>query len=92
METLEVTRLSAGGQVVIPQHVRTLLGLEPGDKFIVVGEGDTVLLKRLVPPGSESLEKLCQRARRFARSRGLTRRDLARTIRKVRSRLRPRGG
>ena len=86
METLEVTSLSTAGQVVIPRHVRSLLGLEPGDKFVVVGEGDTVVLKRLGPPRLESLEKLCQRARRFAKARGLTKRDLERTIRRVRSR------
>ncbi|MBM4041352.1 MAG: AbrB/MazE/SpoVT family DNA-binding domain-containing protein [Planctomycetes bacterium] len=86
METIEVTSLSTGGQVVIPQHVRTLLGLEPGDKFVVVGEGDTVMLKRLAPPKPEAFDALCKRARHFARARGLTKRDLERAIRRVRSR------
>ena len=44
MAELATTRLSSKGQVVIPEDVRQRLGLKAGDQFIVVGEGDVVIL------------------------------------------------
>jgi AbrB family looped-hinge helix DNA binding protein len=41
------TRLSEKGQVVIPNEVRTAMGLERGDQFSVEMRGDEVVLKRL---------------------------------------------
>ena len=38
MEALATTRLSSKGQVVIPEEVRTRLGLKAGVQFVVVGE------------------------------------------------------
>ena len=43
METLATTRMSSKGQVVIPEAVRTRLGLEAGAQFVVVGEDDLVI-------------------------------------------------
>jgi len=40
-----VTSLSVKGQVVIPKSLREVLGLQPGDKFIVMQEGDAIVLK-----------------------------------------------
>ena len=45
MEPVATTRLSSKGQVVIPQELRTRLGLEPGTRFVVLGEDDVVILK-----------------------------------------------
>ena len=39
------TKLSSRGQVVIPEEIRNRLGLETGDQFVVVGEGNVVVLK-----------------------------------------------
>ncbi len=44
---IEVTSISSRGQIVIPQNLRKKLGFEEGDKFAVVGEGDTIVLKKL---------------------------------------------
>jgi AbrB family looped-hinge helix DNA binding protein len=38
--------MSSKGQVVIPESVRKALGLEVGAQFVVMGDGDTVVLKR----------------------------------------------
>ena len=86
MEELEVTRLSTKGQVVIPRRLRDSLGLEPGDKFVVVGEGETLVLKRLSSPDRGSFADLTRRARRLARERGLTEAHVSAAIRKARSR------
>ena len=44
MGTVATTRLSSKGQVVIPGDVRKALGLEVGAQFVVMGDGDTVVL------------------------------------------------
>jgi AbrB family looped-hinge helix DNA binding protein len=41
---------SSKGQVVIPEEIRTRLGLEPGVQFVVVGDRDVVILKVLQAP------------------------------------------
>lgn len=38
------------GQVVIPQSLRKQMGVEAKTKFIVFGQGDTIVLKRLQLP------------------------------------------
>ena len=40
MPGLATTRLSSKGQVVIPEEIRTALGLGPGTRFVVLSEGD----------------------------------------------------
>ena len=42
-----VTSLSVKGQIVIPRALREVLGLKPGDKLLVLREGDTIILKPL---------------------------------------------
>lgn len=45
-----ITTLSVKGQVVIPQKLREHLGMGPHTKFLVYGDGDTIVLRRLVLP------------------------------------------
>ena len=72
METVELTRLSSKGQVVIPQHVRDELGLKEGETFAVVGKDDTVILKKIaVPSSKEVFEKLHTWGVSFAKRKGL---------------------
>jgi len=44
---MAVTSLSVKGQIVIPKALREVLGLRPGDKFLVLREGNTIILKPL---------------------------------------------
>ena len=41
------TKMSSKGQVVIPEAIRNALGLEAGSEFVVVAEGDVVILKTI---------------------------------------------
>lgn len=84
MENIEVTSMSSRGQVVIPQEVRDRLRLYEGEKFIVMGEDDTIILKKLAVPSFKGFDKLLQKTREFAKNKGLKSRDVGEAIREVR--------
>ena len=84
MQTLATTRMSSRGQVVIPEDVRNRLHLEPGSQFVVVGEGDVVILKTIKQPSMKDFNDLVRKARRQARASGMKRSDIARSIARVR--------
>ncbi len=86
MDRLATTRLSSRGQVVIPEEIRSRLGLEAGAQFVVLGEGDTVILKAIRPPDWEQFEELLERARAAAAEAGMTEEDVREAIQKVRRR------
>jgi len=62
MSRYATTRLSSRGQVVIPEDIRNHLGLKEGDHFVVIGEGDAIVLKAIPPPKPEEFEALVARA------------------------------
>lgn len=86
MPTVATTTLSSKGQVVIPEDVRDALGLEPGAQFVVMGDGDIVILKRIETPARSEFRTLAARVRGQARRAGLKPADVRRAIRKVRRR------
>ena len=87
MPTVATTTLSSKGQVVIPEDVRDALGLEPGAQFVVMGNGDIVILKRIETPARSEFQALAAKVRGQARRAGLKPADVRRAIRKVRRRL-----
>ena len=86
MSEVATTRMSSKGQVVIPEAIRKRLGLEPGVEFVVLGEGDTVVLKPISVPSMREFDEVIARARRAARRAGLKQSDIATAIESVRSR------
>lgn len=84
MDTFEITTMTTKGQIVIPQGVREALGIATGAKFAVVGEGDTIILKRLEMPSSGALRALLAKTRTTARKAGLKKSDLAKSLKAVR--------
>jgi len=79
------TKMSSRGQVVIPEEVRTALGLEAGTQFVVVGEGDVVILKMVTPPDMSEFDDIIQEARRQARAAGMRRSDVVAALKAVRA-------
>ena len=77
MVKISTTKLSSKGQIVIPEEIRNRLGLEPGAQFVVLGEGDVVVLKAINPPGLSDFEGLITQAREQAKNAGLKPDDLA---------------
>jgi AbrB family looped-hinge helix DNA binding protein len=80
------TRLSSKGQVVIPEEVRRTLGLSEGDQFLVIGQGDAVILKAIAPPKIEDFQELLSQARAEARKAKIRKADLKPVIARVRRR------
>ena len=78
------TKLSSKGQVVIPEAIRDRLGLEAGVQFVVVAEGDVVVLKVLNAPKMSDFKALLDKAQESADAAGLTPEDVERAIREVR--------
>ena len=76
--------MSSKGQVVIPEKVRIRLGLEAGAQFVVVGEGDVVILKTITSPSMNDFDFLIRQARHQARASGLKRSDIAKAVLKAR--------
>jgi AbrB family looped-hinge helix DNA binding protein len=79
------TKLSSRGQVVIPEEIRDRLGLEAGDQFVVVGEGNVVVLKTVEPPNVRELKALMDKVQKAAKAAGVTPEDIERAIREVRA-------
>ena len=86
MSVISTTRLSSKGQVVIPEEVRAKLGLSPGAQFVVVGEGDVVVLKLVSAPDLGDLNELLAEARSQARRVGLKRAEVTAAVKDVRGR------
>jgi AbrB family looped-hinge helix DNA binding protein len=84
MAELATTRLSSKGQIVIPEDIRDRLGLKPGAQFVVLGEGDVVILKIILPPSMKDFDELVSKARVQARRAGLKQSDVTAAIRKDR--------
>ncbi|MDZ7859765.1 MAG: AbrB/MazE/SpoVT family DNA-binding domain-containing protein [Candidatus Krumholzibacteriota bacterium] len=78
--------MSSKGQVVIPEEVRDRLGLKTGTQFVVVAEGDVVILKTLSPPSMEQFDGLIAKARKQARAAGMKRSDIEKAKKKARKR------
>ncbi len=85
MVQLATTKLSTKGQVVIPEGIRERLGLEAGAQFVVVGEGDVVVLKVLKAPKMSDFKALLDKAQRSAEAAGLTPEDVEQAIQEVRA-------
>ena len=85
MKADATTKMSSKGQVVIPEEVRNALGLKAGAKFVVVGEGDVIILKMITPPSMSEFNDIIQEARRQARQAGMKRSDVAAALKAVRA-------
>ena len=85
MEHLEITKLSSKGQVVLPQEIRKRLHLVEGEQFFVLGDKDTVILKKIERPAFERAKELVKKSRAWAKKAGLTHADVEEAVKHVRS-------
>ena len=85
MANVATTKLSSKGQVVIPENIRKKLKLEAGAQFVVLGDKDVVILKKISPPSIDEFDALIKKVRKTAKQVGLKKSDIEMAIRKVRS-------
>ncbi len=85
MGKIATTKMSSKGQVVIPEEVRDALGLEAGSQFVVVGEGDVVILQRISPLSMSEFDEIVGEARQQARQAGMKRADVAAALKAERA-------
>jgi AbrB family looped-hinge helix DNA binding protein len=82
---LELTRLSERGQIVIPTEIRKNMHLKEGERFIVMGLGDTIVLRKIEFSEERlKLKDLIQRSRKRASKVGFSDREIERLIVKTR--------
>jgi len=84
MTEASTTTLSSKGQVVIPEEIRSRLGLKPGVQFVVIADRDVVIFKVLEPPALSEFDTLVSRARKAAKKAGLKSTDVDKAVSKVR--------
>ena len=86
MENVEITSVSSRGQVVIPQSLREKLGIHAGQKFIVIGEDNMIVLRKLELPSFEGFEKLLNKTREFAGKKKIKESDVESATKQIRKR------
>jgi AbrB family looped-hinge helix DNA binding protein len=84
MSSISTTKMSSKGQVVIPEEIRTKLGLRSGSRFMVVGDKDVVILKTITPPSMKEFDVIIKKARKQAKEAGLTEKDINDAVTDVR--------
>lgn len=84
MENIEITSVSSRGQVVIPQILRDKLKIREGEKFVVIGENNTIVLRKLEMPSFKGFNKLLAKTREFTKNKGLKEEDVEEAIKNAR--------
>ena len=82
---LELTRLSERGQIVIPTELRKSMNLKEGERFIVMGLGDTIVLRKLeLSQERLRLKRLIRESRERARKTGFSEEEITRLVQETR--------
>lgn len=88
MSAYSTARLSSKGQIVIPEEIRESLHLKEGDQFLVIGKGDTVVFKSIMPPNIDEFGELMAEARKQAKTVKMKKSDILTAVKKVRQKSR----
>ncbi len=82
---LGIAKISRSGQIVIPAEIRELMGIEPADRFLVISEGDDIVLRKLKKKTrKKELIELLDSIQDEVEELGITKEDLEKAIREVR--------
>ena len=81
---MEITSISSRGQVVIPQKVRKKLELKEGEKLIVIGKNNVIVLKKIEMPSFDNFNQLLKETQKFAEKKGVTSSNLNESIKRTR--------
>lgn len=85
---METTKMSSRGQVVIPENIRAEVSASEGTLFAVVGNKDTIVLKKIGLPSKEALikdlEKIALEGKKRLESKGFKESDIPSLVQKSR--------
>lgn len=82
---LGIAKISRSGQIVIPAEIRELMGIEPADRFLVISEGEDIVLRKLKKKTrKKELIELLDSIQEEVEELGITREDLEKAIKEVR--------
>jgi AbrB family looped-hinge helix DNA binding protein len=81
----EVTRIGERGQIVIPLLFRNRMKIDKGEKFLIIEQGDNLILKRLKAPSREEIESMLKKTREHAKRNNLNEKDLEDALKKARA-------
>ncbi len=84
MENIGITSVSSRGQIVIPQELRNRMKIQEGEKFVVIGENNTIVLKKLEVPSFTGVDKLLKKTRDFAKKKKISEEDVGSAIKNAR--------
>ncbi len=84
MNQVSTTKMSSRGQVVIPEAIRENLSFSEGTLFIVIAQGDTIVLKSITPPPVSKFKSLLAKASKLAKESGLKKADVNQVIKETR--------
>ena len=70
--SIDTTKLSAKGQIVIPVDVRNKLQLETGNKLFVMAAEDAIILQKTNSLNDKDKISFSQKAKSLARKMGLS--------------------
>ncbi len=82
--TVEFTKLSSKGQIVIPQDIRQDLHLKEGTPFAVTSQDDMILLKKIEMPRIKPWREAVKPFRKAAKMSGFKKEELDVLIEEVR--------
>ena len=86
--TIETTKMSSKGQIVIPQDIREEIKAKEGTIFAILGSNDTIILKKIETPSKEDLirdlKEIAKEGRRRLESKGIKESDIPDLIHKFR--------
>lgn len=80
----EVTSMSSKGQIVLPKKIRNQMELKSGAKFVVITDGDNILLKPIQEPSLEEFDAIMDESKKWSAEVGMTEDDIADAIKTVR--------
>lgn len=83
---VELTKISEKGQIVIPSSLRKEMGIRKSDQFLVFGEDNTVILKKIEKLAiKKTFDEIAKPLQKAAKLAGLQKKDLEKAIRDVRN-------
>lgn len=86
--TIETTKMSSKGQIVIPQDIREEIKAKEGTIFAILGSNDTIILKKIETPSKETLIKeltnIAKEGRKRAEKLGIKESDIPDMVHKIR--------